>query len=439
MRKKIGIFTVGGSTEPVINSIKTENFDFIYFICSEGSQENASERLVDGLPLKKDEKIIARVLNLPQERYTKIRIRVEDVDEINTIYEILEKELLPDLERRFRDEEIEVIANYTGGTKSMSVALCLFAIYQNNWSLQLNTGVRTNVLKIDSGDYPVYINKVNLNYRLDKKFFDELLRKYLYEVVRQKIHIYIREPSILRDIRNELLKLDRVLNVFILWDRFNHEEALNCLEEFLKSVEKESPLKEALTKYLIMLKEIVGLKKSHGFDKVIDLILNARRREVQERYDDAIARYYRAVEMIAQIVLKRDFRIDPSNIDCNRLDDLPEGGKSFLNGLCEKFRDERGRLRIGLKDSFDLLYFLDHKVGVFYNSEKKYLLNALESRNFSILAHGEKPMTREKYDETKKIFENFILGALNAIDVRVDERYLQERQMPNSLSSLGFA
>lgn len=436
--KKIGIFTVGGSTDPIINSIQMEGFDFIYFICSKGTQKTASERLVDGTPHDEKEKIIARVLNLSPESYFKILIPTEAVDDINEIYKTLENELLPDMEKRFKDEDIQVIANYTGGTKSMSVALCLFAIHQNNWSLQLNTGVRTNVIKIDSGDHPVMINKVNLNYKFDKKFFDELLSKYLYEVVKQKVQTYIREPSILLDIRNELLKLDRILSVFILWDRFNHEEALKCLENFLQGIEKNSPIKEKMTKYLIILKEINGLKKSHGFDRVLDLILNARRRETQERFDDAIARYYRAVEMLAQIVLKREFGIDSGNIDYKSLETLPEDGINFVKNICDKFKDEREKIRIGLRDCYELLHALGHPVGIFYNEQKKYLLNALESRNYSILAHGERPIDKMEYEKTKKVFESFILGALNSMNIRIEEKDLQERQTPSSLADLGL-
>lgn len=62
---------------------------------------------------------------------------------------------------------------------------------------------------------------------------------------------------------------------------------------------------ESVSKYILALVAIT--KENGGYEQVQDLILNAERRAVQERYDDAVARLYRAVEMVAQVRLQSEW------------------------------------------------------------------------------------------------------------------------------------
>ncbi|MDB9309098.1 hypothetical protein PN471_10700 [Aphanizomenon sp. CS-733/32] len=50
--------------------------------------------------------------------------------------------------------------------------------------------------------------------------------------------------------------------------------------------------------------------EGHGYEIVQDLILNAERRATQQRYDDAVGRLYRALELLAQIRLLKAFDND---------------------------------------------------------------------------------------------------------------------------------
>ena len=252
----IAIFTVGGSTAPVINAIKELNPDFIYFICSSGSAKTASERLVDGQPLSKDEKIIAKELNLSPSQYEKILLPVEIVDSLDEVYSILEKELLEKIKKKFEKEQLRIIANYTGGTKTMSVALALLSILQDNWELHVNTAERSNLIKIDSGDSPVAINKVNLLLKLDFTFWEELMQKFYYEEILEKINIYLRYGSLLPHLKTKLIHLKTILSAFVFWDVFNHFEALPLLEQAYNSTKSKK-----LLSYYLVLKQIVAKKQ----------------------------------------------------------------------------------------------------------------------------------------------------------------------------------
>lgn len=434
--RRIGIFTVGGSTDPIINAIKNEGFDYVLFVCSSGKPEVASERLVDGNPLKQGEKIIAVETGLSHDKYKKILLDVSVIDDINAIYGELESKLLPEVNSLVDQwRNVEVIANYTGGTKSMSVALVLLAIYQQGWDLQINAGTRTNLIKIDSGDFPIPINKVNLNYRGEKIHFEYFMSKFYYEEILERVERLLRDKTLLPELRQELMILRNILRVLILWDKFEHEKAEIELDNILKGLSEESEIYKRMHLYRIWLKKINGKIKKSEFGKVIDLFYNAKRRAEQERFDDAVARYYRAIEMLGQLRLLNKYNIDSSNIKCNELEGLPEKTRVLLNKLCEKKSDERGRLKIGLVDDYEVLESYDDELGKFYFERKKQLLNALERRNSSILAHGIKPILKDDFKEIEPIFEDFIVGGLKSLGVDIKEGL----QLPKGFRDIGMS
>lgn len=433
--KRLGIFTVGGSPDPIINTLKTYDFVYVFFICSSGRAESSTEWIVDGEPLKEGVKIITKHVNLSRDKYEKILLDYKIVDDINSIYEELEKQLVPKVKAITKEERAyEVIANYTGGTKSMSIALALLAIYQDGWDLQLNTATRTNVIRIDRGDFPLPINKINLNYKMERHIFNELMRKFYYDEILERVEKFLTERTLIENYKNELRNIRQILRVLTLWDKFEHKMALEELESLSKGLPRESSMKDFLNKYLIRLKEILGQKKSHGYDRVIDLMHNAKRRVTQEKYDDAVARYYRAVEMMAQIRLNLEFGLNSSDIKCEKIVELPPKARDYLRNLCEKAMDEKGSIKIGLINDYELLAALDDKLGIFYLQRKKYLLNAIEKRNYSILAHGDKPILKEEFNEIEPIFVEFLSEGLKEVGVDIND----DLQLPRSFSEVGL-
>ncbi len=91
------------------------------------------------------------------------------------------------------------------------------------------------------------------------------------------------------------------------------------------------------------------------------------------QYDDAVARLYRAVEVVAQMLLAR------RNIDTSRIkfEDLPPDWQIKYQ---ESMGDDIGR-------EF---------------RENRNLRNYLNKRNNSIMAHGLEPMTRQIFDELSR-------------------------------------
>jgi hypothetical protein len=83
-------------------------------------------------------------------------VSVNDPDDLNLCYSTLMR-----ISKLIREiyPEAQIIANYTGGTKTMSVAMALVGIITEEWDLSLNKGPRLDIIKIKSGDIPVVINK----------------------------------------------------------------------------------------------------------------------------------------------------------------------------------------------------------------------------------------------------------------------------------------
>ncbi len=443
--KNIAIFTVGGSTAPIINAIQELKPDFIYFICSSGSAKTASERLVDGQPLLKNEKIIAKELNLSPSQYEKILLPVEIVDSLDEVYSILEKELLKKIKKKFGQEQLRIIANYTGGTKTMSAALALLSILQDNWELHINTAERSNLIKIDSGDTPVAINKVNLLLKLDFTFWEELMQKFYYEEILEKIKSYLCYGSLLPQLRTKLIHLKTILSAFVLWDIFNHFEALSLLEQAYNSTKNKK-----LLSYYLFLKQLVIKKPKNeeetaeednnlekiSYEMVLDLLKNAERRAYQKRFDDAVARLYRAIEMFAQIRLYTTYNINPGNITPDKIQTLPSNAQKFLYTEYEKNKDEKGKLKIALTKCYELLYALQDPVGISYFKVKNKFLNILKSRNFSILAHGINPISEKDYSNMYEFVKDFISMTLSQIDEKT--RLENIPQFPQSFKDIDF-
>jgi len=151
---------------------------------------------------------------------------------------------------------------------------------------------------------------------------------------------------------------------------------------------------------------------------LIDLINNAERRIKEGKYDDAVARLYRAFELIAQIKLLELGLIDEIRLKDNKifailLEKLKE---KTSNDIVEKYKEyqkpddtNNGVIKIALKKDYELLSDLKEELGNVYKEledKKSKISKLLKNRNNSILAHGlepvEKQTAEELFEEVKK-------------------------------------
>ncbi|HOU57673.1 MAG TPA: TIGR02710 family CRISPR-associated CARF protein [Smithellaceae bacterium] len=412
--KKVMILSVGGSAEPVINAVKKGKADYYYFFCSSGPK--GSDRLIEapgdpcGDPRKaecpkcsenffignpKGPSIIAQT-GLSDDQWE--IIRVADPDDLDECY----KTLLGVKEKIFatHGDACLITANYTGGTKTMSVALGFMGIFNESWQLNINKGPRQDLIKVRIGDTPVAVDKT----RMYAEHQLIIARKAIQEFD------YARAESVLSDILS--YRLDRetsgeiqdavnACRAFDHWDKFNHETALNLLKE----------CKAKYPDFIIALKKILGLQRVvSGYEMVGDLLNNAERRAHRGYYDDAVGRLYRATELFAQIRLKTAHNLDSAEM---KLADLP----AELRPKYASRTRENNKLLIGLREDYALLADLNDTVGIRYENSSKKITDILNKRNKSIFAHGVQPLSEGDYRKVRETLAGFIADCASAVKI----------------------
>ncbi|CAN5893695.1 TIGR02710 family CRISPR-associated CARF protein [soil metagenome] len=146
--------------------------------------------------------------------------------------------------------------------------------------------------------------------------------------------------------------------------------------------ERAATLGDHIRTNLSFLGKLRGKKLS--IENVVDMVENARRRIAdQGRYDDGVARLYRAVEMWHQWRLQDRYSISTKQVDWERVDE----------GLREQFREATGLDRI--PQTLDLVRArtLDGILGDEPDRDDNVLRDLLQKRNSSILAHGLQPIS----------------------------------------------
>lgn len=285
-------------------------------------------------------------------------------------------------------EDHGIIIDYTSGTKTMTMSAAICSMLYHK---------KLNLISGERGKDGIVIPGTE-NQREQNLYsaYDELLS----DKVRDLFNSYRFEDA--RSTLNEIVILEdrgtygKMIDAYDRWDKFTHNAAF----EILKDV-KDGRVSENKA----FLGKLVHNKDLKFF--IVDLINNAARRIEEGKYDDAVARLYRTIELIAQarlinMKLIEEGRFKDYMVFAIRLDMLKEKlGDEAVN----KYRDgheekdtENGVIKVGLSGSYALLYYLNDELGLKFNGDGR-LQNLLQSRNRSILAHGLAPVEKNAAEE----------------------------------------
>jgi CRISPR-associated protein (TIGR02710 family) len=203
-----------------------------------------------------------------------------------------------------------------------------------------------------------------------------------------------------------------VFSAYYYWDKLNYADAYKYLR-YATDLTGSIPLNRSFLNRLITLGEEEGtdlpkkercrIKQEKYLYILVDLLNNARRRIDGERYDDALARLYRVVELLSQVLLL-SWNIDDieGKIHFTDLRKILPDRKDV--SLYARRTDKKGVIRIGLRSKFMLLDDLGMQDAASYYL---YLEPFLRIRNDSILAHGLSPVrgdrARQMWDEVHTI------------------------------------
>ena len=120
---RVLIVSVGGSSVPIVNAIGSVQPDFVYFLCSTGkagSDATVEQTIVPSAKLAAGSYSIARVQSP------------------NDLQDVLAgcAKIEADLEARVAGADLDVVTNYTGGTRTMSAGLVTLA-QRRGWDAEL--------------------------------------------------------------------------------------------------------------------------------------------------------------------------------------------------------------------------------------------------------------------------------------------------------------
>jgi len=291
----------------------------------------------------------------------------------------------------------DIYLNITSGTKVMSAALSLAAVSRGCGSFCYVAGERDENGRVISGTERTLTLKPTTIFAERmlseaKSYFD----RYLYgacEVLCSEVRGLTEEKEIVE--KAEFI--NKINRGYFLWDVFNHKEAFEELKRAAGLSTKKR--KKILEKNINFLNKCVKERETEarvGKHLILDLYANALRRGEEGKYDDAVARLYRCLEMLGQWLLWREFGLLHYDVDIDS-GLFNEEQRRVLKG----WKGREKKLSVGLKKCWLILGMLKRELGK--NPIREKGLEAILSvRNNSILAHGSEPVGKEVFEKFER-------------------------------------
>ncbi|MCS3918743.1 TIGR02710 family CRISPR-associated CARF protein [Fervidibacter sacchari] len=393
---------VGGGIEHAIAlSIRNSNPDHIVFLVTEQSEKT----------LEKIEQE-AKGLGITLPPYETERIRDENDAElayeaaVSAIRKLGEKDIAPS----------DITVDYTTGSKPMSAGALYAAIMEGCAEIVYVTGQRDKNGRVISGTEK-FITAVP-NRLMARRILTEAVRLFnawQFTAAKQLVDEFLQPfpKDKVAELFPDLDSLSKLCAAYQAWDAFDHITAQKAFEEIdRQTMERWSPDGQiARNKGWVnkLARKLMAQNPTERLCKelLVDLWANALRRLKEGRFIDAVARLYRLTELVAQFRLWHQYGIDTSDVDISK---VPENVRERL----ENYRDEKGKVKIPLRASYELLEALDDEIGKAW--AKPELRDALSARNNSITAHGLEPVTEEVARKLKEAVEPIVKRLVPELD-----------------------
>ncbi|PMB40839.1 hypothetical protein CEN41_18525 [Fischerella thermalis CCMEE 5330] len=153
---KILLVTVGGSFQPIVTVIRSLQPDRVIFIASDGEKGSKSQVIGEGTPceVRRGAEVIERLPNIPTqvnlgENFQPERdlILVQNPDNLAECY----SKICNCIRNLQQESGHQIMADYTGGTKTLSAALVMAAV-DCGISLYITIAARDNLVKVERGE-----------------------------------------------------------------------------------------------------------------------------------------------------------------------------------------------------------------------------------------------------------------------------------------------
>lgn len=371
--------TTGGSHQPLVTAIQALKPDRVVFFCTgrdPATGRPGSRTQIDsaGLCIKAqftDDK--PTLPNIPAQcglRDDQFEVVEVPADDFDTAYALMHAAMTRQAQAGLR------WADYTGGTKTMTAALVAVALDLPDIELRLVAGSRANLVKVEHGSQYSMAASVG-HTRFERELRLHLSHWATHDYGAAAAGLLRMTPPAHASLRADWQRALHWSDAFAAWDRFGHTEALEKLAPY------QARFAPAHSAHWNSLRELADPQaRQHTPLKLWDLLLNAERRAMNHRFDDATARIYRLLEWTAQWQLEHQ---------CGwRTADLPAEVATAAGIVA----NAKGRYQTGLRGAWQLLGA--HGGGAaatFFAQEGERMLEQVLKRNHSILAHGEQPLS----------------------------------------------
>lgn len=414
------LLTVGGSPAPILTAIQSLRPNRIIFICSSGPRGSVSQITGEGTPceIRRGAEVIDRQPNIPTQLGLGTRfnpdtdlVLLDNLDDVAECYRRIAAKISAIQQE---SPDVDLCADYTGGTKTMSLALAMASLDYGVALYLTTSATRENLIRVERGQSTERATTTPLTVeRILNQDLPRFLQDFNYSGAIATLQTLLQSLELPTDQKRHIRQLRDIYAGFEAWDRFDHLAAWDLLSMHMGQVQA----------YGLALKRVLSSRQAiepnfqapavisgHGYELVEDLLLNAQRRAHQQRYDDAVGRLYRALELLAQIRLKQTYGLETGDLDVPQ---LPEP-------LREIYATDRNpstaKVQIGLLKSYTLLSQLpDDPLGQHFQPQAERLQHALQARNYSLLAHGFTPITANTYQASGQVIQTFIETALETL------------------------
>ena len=355
---------------------------------------------------------------------------VSNEDEVGYLYSQYIEILHP-----YSNEADEFIVDFTSGTKAMSAAMFAAGIALDAKEVSYITGDRDATGRvIESSDVSSIVPAVVIAERelaKARKLFNEMDYSAAWKLA-EGILRNLDKCGRLYYLANTIRYLGQA---YADWERFEWVKASQQIKQYMKSKFgfEHFVNMELLRGQIEYCDEIAT--ELYGDARLFDLWANASRRFKQARYDDALSRLYRAFEYMVQNCLYNNYKIRTDDIDLEAIKDAQLCEATMKKLETRKTSD--GKIKIGLKDSMELLAELGDPLGIslveqywkpgwspaaiYKKTETGPLQTWLNARNRSYLAHGSVPVEKTIVENLWKLYEEMLRFS---IEPEKFERYL---------------
>lgn len=363
------LISVGGRPEPLIHSINELKPECLCFFSSEEDRPVINSHILPSL--RERPAWMAEIIT-------------PDPQDLLACYRAITGKW-QEIQRNWRLEPGDWTVDYTEGTKPMVVAIVLATL--NDASAYRCTGgdEHTKILsRINPWDELAVAERHEAALLFGRARYGqaaEIFRGLSKRVSGGEKHLY--------------KALAEIVEGYRLWDNFQYKPAWEKLKPSQKSLEMATVFggPPGLKTFTAKLKENLNLLERLAIgtpdmkeEHLLDLMANAKRRaDLEQKYDDAFVRLYRAIEAYAQIRLARHGIKTPDVKEEQAPSGLPSGlGDAFVK-------------------AYRLLQKADEPAAAAFFEHWPHLRLLLDHWNKSILAHGVESVKRERYEEMFKL------------------------------------